>query len=94
MDPLKPTWREKTDLWIHANPRAWSYFKKFAREYYNAGRKTGIAAIRERVRWEVQIKHTGKFKINNNMSPHLTRRLILECPELVDTITQRIADES
>ena len=95
--PQKPrglTWEEKTDRWIQMNPLAWDYFKRYAMEVYRAGEKCGIDLIRGRVRWEVRITKREEFKINNNYSPWLARRLIQWKPELAGVFEIRETKEN
>lgn len=83
----------KADKWMDANPSAMALFRRFATEALNAGRRIGIGAITERVRWEcaVQTRGSDGFKINNSFRAYIARRLIAETPALAAIIETRSA---
>lgn len=82
----------KADKWMDANPSAMALFRRFAAEALLAGRRIGIGAIAERVRWECAVQTSGDtFKINNNHSAYIARRLIAEMPALASIIETRSA---
>lgn len=95
--PLGPesaqaTLAAKAAKWMDANPSAMALFRRFATEALLAGRRIGIGAIAERVRWECAVQTSGDtFKVNNNHSAYIARRLIAEMPALASIIETRSA---
>jgi hypothetical protein len=83
--PPSPTLQQRFDAWVKANPELVDLFLRFAREAQRSGRtKYGIAAIAERVRWEMQIERrmTEERFINNDYRSRLARLLVSMDPSL------------
>src|SRR5262249_2054596 len=72
-------------------------FRKLALARADSGRRFGIKALIEVVRWELggNIPHDKDgFKINNSIAPYLARDLIADYPHLADFIElRRVSDE-
>ena len=83
--------REEAGRWIAQNPGAMFHFREFARQKIIRHQRFGIAAITERVRWEMSLSTTSDdgFKINNNHRAYIARRLVEEMPEVADLIRVR-----
>lgn len=82
--------KEEADRWIEANPDAWSYMTKQALISAGNGRRFGIKALCEVVRWQMRnVKGDTGFKLNNNHSAAFARRLIREHPEVEPYISTR-----
>jgi hypothetical protein len=67
-------------------------FLQFARERLASGRRFGIGALTERVRWEVATTwgpDKSGFKINNNHRAYLARDLLKLEPRLARLVTTR-----
>ncbi len=63
------------------NPHVYSLFTRFAREVLGKGRgKFGIAAIWERMRWEMAFSTVDDkpFKISNNHKAYYARKIMSE----------------
>lgn len=62
------------------NPHVYKLFAGYARQVLERGRgKFGIAAIWERMRWEMAFSTTDdKFKISNNHRAYYARRIMAE----------------
>ena len=87
--PKKENTRDATARWIMDNPQIYEAFEYYALEMHRTGQRFGIAMVRERVRWEARVKWGGDFKIGNNFSPYIARKLVADHPELADTISFR-----
>jgi hypothetical protein len=75
-----------------ANPTFFSLLHKFACQVRDRGRKHfGIAAIFERVRWEMAMETTDPqgFKLNNNLRAYYARLLALYDPTLAELFETR-----
>jgi hypothetical protein len=83
--------RKEAGKWIEQNPEAMSYFREFARQKISRRQRFGIAAVAERVRWEMNLSTTSEdgFKINNNHRAYIARRLIEEMPEVAGLIRMK-----
>lgn len=82
--------RQKTEDWLKLNPQAWELFKRFALEKMQQGKKFGIGALTERVRWECPINTEGdEFKVNNSYRSWIARRLLEEYPGMAKFIETR-----
>jgi len=72
-------------------------FYSFAMERARAGRRFGVKALAERVRWEVALAHPTKaddLKINNSHIAYLARDLARENPRLREFIEfRRVREE-
>lgn len=66
------------------NPHVYELLKRFAKQVKDRGRaRFGIAAIYERVRWEVAIEtNDGEFKLSNNHRAYYSRKLMAQYPDL------------
>jgi len=72
--------RGEAERWIDENPEAYALFVRFARERVTKGRRFGVKAIAERVRWEWDLEWDGEFKLNNNLTAYIARRLAADVP--------------
>ena len=91
-ESAQATLAAKADKWMDANPSAMALFRRFATEALLAGRRIGIGAIAERVRWECAVQTRGDgFKVNNSFRAYIARRLIAEMPALASIIETRSA---
>lgn len=69
--------------WLESNPDIYNAFRKFALEAIAQRRRSFSAyMIRERVRWYTNIEYSGEFKISNNVTPYMSRLLVLDMPIL------------
>jgi hypothetical protein len=85
---------EATERWIAENPASYKLFSRFALELARARPgKFGIALIAERVRWEVNVKWRGEFKVNNSYRAYLARRLVKDHPELEGRFEMRMVND-
>lgn len=73
------------------NPRLYDVYVRLAQAKVRAGRRFGIKALTEDVRWEVRNtwgQDEAGFKLNNNWPAYIARDLITdipECGELIET---------
>ena len=75
--------RKDAEAWIVRHPDAMILFMGFALKAVRAGRRFGVKALAERVRWETMMGWDGEpFKINNNHVSYIGRELIRRRPEL------------
>lgn len=67
-----------------ANPRIYVRIRRFALEALASGKKVGMRAIWERMRWSylVESKSDDDYKLNNNHTPHYARLLMQQEPAL------------
>jgi hypothetical protein len=68
------------------NPRVYETLLHLSREWLRrmGGRKCGIGALFERMRWEIQLATSDpEFKVNNNFRAFYARLLMANHPELV-----------
>jgi hypothetical protein len=80
----------RTDRWIEENPGVFQLFEQFAVRLAARGRRFGIGALTERVRWEWSIEYNrDDFKINNNFRAYIIRRIIESHPEVGDFVELR-----
>ncbi len=83
--PNNPTGKDlrvETAKWIKANPVTSNLFFEEAKKCAKKGRKFGINALAERVRWEVTIEWGLPFKVNNNHNPYIARWIIARDPSI------------
>lgn len=75
--------QDRFEKWLEANPGFWPLFVWFAMEAKGSGRpRYSVKAIVERVRWETAIRiKGGDFKVNNDFSSRLARKMIAEYPQ-------------
>ena len=78
----------KADLWIDQNPHVYALFERFAMQMHARGRRFGVKALAERVRWECAVTSVSDdgYKIANNHTAYVARRLIRDHPELASLI--------
>lgn len=84
-NPDKRDLRKEAAIFIAENPAVYELFMKFAREMLEVYEHFGINLLTERVRWEVKRfwkKDERGFKINNNHSPYISRKLVEDEPRL------------
>lgn len=87
--------RERAEAWIAEHPDVYALFERFAGEMALRGRKFGVKALAERVRWECEwIKKDDEadWKINNNHVAYIARRLVQDHPQLKDFVEFRKVD--
>lgn len=79
--------------WMDRHPEAMALFRRFSLSMLERGRRTGIGALTERVRWEFKLAEDERstFKINNNHRAYIARRLIAEDPRLAAIFELRAA---
>lgn len=88
--PENPSLRQQADAWIEANPEIYELFKRFARNAAAHRRRFGVKLLAERVRWEIAIEsHGDDFKVNNNFTAYIARRLLEDIPEIGGLIETR-----
>ena len=75
--------------WARRNPEAWAFMQAFAADMCSRGRRFGVKALMERVRWEMTLTRTGPYAVNNNLTSALARLLIEADPRLEDYIETR-----
>ncbi len=78
--------------WLERNAELYAAIRRYAYQALRSGRRRfGIAAIIERVRWDVEIDSRGDepFKINNDYRSRIVRRLIQEDPRFEDLFVTR-----
>ena len=80
--PRYDTLAARAEAWIAANPRAVALFERYALQMATAGRKFGMKALAERVRWEASLATSGEFKVNNSYVAHVARWLVKKHPQL------------
>lgn len=87
----RPSIQERFEAWVAANPELYRLIRQYAYRALEAGRsRFGIAAIVERVRWDIEIESEGDdFKINNDFRSRLVRKLIDEEPRFEDLFETR-----
>jgi hypothetical protein len=73
------------------HPQVYRLFKMFAIQLLNKGKKGGARLIIERIRWEITMQkfEEEEFKINNNYTPHYSRKLAKEDPRFADFFSFR-----
>lgn len=82
--------RRAAEAWIVRHPDAMILFMGFALDAVRAGRRFGIGALTERVRWETMVAWDGEpFKINNNHRAYIARELIRRRPEIAEYVETR-----
>ena len=82
-NPKSENIREKTAEWIKKNPKIAALFLELARTEAKAGRKFGINALAEQIRWKYKFEYkVGDFKICNDFRPYIARWLIAQDPTL------------
>jgi hypothetical protein len=76
--------QDRFERWIGRHPEIWGYFQRFACELRDAGAtRIGAKLIAERIRYEMLVSRPDPeepFKINNNFTSRLARRLIEQDP--------------
>lgn len=85
---LEAAYRE----WKAEHPEVYALFLRFARERLTSGRRFGIGALTERVRWEVDRRWThdrDNFRCNNNHRAYIARDLVADEPRLAPLIQMR-----
>ena len=83
-------YREEADAWIADNPEAWDYMTDQALVSARNGRRFGIGALCEVVRWKMRnVEGRTGFKLNNSHRAAFARRLVKEHPEIAPYISMR-----
>lgn len=84
--------REAALRWMEEHPDAVSLFETLAMQAAARGRKFGMKALTERVRWEFLItRDEGTWKLNNNHTAYVARELVRRHPHLAEHIEFRRA---
>lgn len=89
------TTAERFEQFHDENPIVYVTLVRLAREWVKAtGRhKIGMAALRERARWEiVMATNDPDFKINNNYTPFYARLIMARCEDLADMFNLRASE--
>ncbi len=76
--------RRNAERWIEDHPEVMDLFERFALELAAQGRHFGMKLIAERVRWETFFKYGDDdyWKVNNNYTAYIARRLASRHPTL------------
>lgn len=80
----RETIRETFEDFHAANPHVYEYLREYALMVKRAGRRIGMKALFERLRWDYLVStvtNTG-FKLNNNYTAYYARLLMENEPEL------------
>ena len=83
--PDRPDLEAAYRVWVGEHPEVFALFERFALERLRQGRRFGIGALAERVRWEVATTWDADvdgYKINNNHMSFLARDLIKKYPAM------------
>lgn len=92
---LFPDTAERFEEFHRDNPRVYETLVRLAREWVAAfgRRKLGLAALRERARWEIALSTSDPdYKINNNYTPYYARLLMLREPDLAGLFDLRASE--
>ena len=82
--------RREADEWIEKNPEAWEYMTEQALLSASIGRRFGMKALVEHVRWHLATTRTDKdYKLNSNWPAAFARRLVKEHPEVEPFMAMR-----
>ena len=82
--------RREADEWIEKNPESLVYMTEQALLSASIGRRFGMKALVEHVRWHLSTTRTDKeYKLNSNWPAAFARRLIEEHPEIAPYISTR-----
>ena len=74
---------ESFNRFHEANPQVYTALAQTAVHAAKRGRKMGIGAIYERVRWEYSVETPGEpYRLNNNFRSHYARLIMKSVPEL------------
>jgi hypothetical protein len=74
--------RLKTEQWIKDNPKVYELFKKYSRELLAHGKPFGAKLLAERIRYECHFTYDTSFKITNDYTAYVARKLAEDIPEL------------
>jgi hypothetical protein len=76
--------RRNAERWIEEHPEVMALFERFALELAQKCRPFGMKLIAERVRWEIYFQYGAddRWKINNNYTAYIARRLANRHPSL------------
>lgn len=81
---------EKAAEWMTSHPEAMALFEVLALQASRGGKRFGMKALAERVRWEYHVeRNDDSYKINNNYVAYIGRELIRRHPELGECIEMR-----
>ncbi|BDY33199.1 hypothetical protein [Mycolicibacterium mageritense] len=89
------TTAERFERFHDENPIVYLVLVRLAREWVQrTGRhKVGLAALRERARWEIAMAtNDPDFKLNNNYTPFYARLIMARCPDLADIFDLRTSE--
>lgn len=81
----------QADAFIDANPHVWARFIEAARAMAAKGQHFGMKGLVEWARWQwmLSTKDAQGWKLNNNHTAYLARRLMKDVPEVADLIETR-----
>jgi hypothetical protein len=75
--------RAEFEKWFEEHRGIYRLFERYALRMANIGQPFGAKFLAERVRWECVV--TGRsdgYKVNNNLTSYIARRLVQDHPEL------------
>jgi hypothetical protein len=84
--------RRAAEEFIASHPEVYELFRRFALQKLARGQRFGAKQLAERVRWEVSMsweEDDRGFRLNNNHTSYIARKLVEEIPELEDLMTFR-----
>ena len=82
---MKRTWKERFEQFDSDNPIVFQSLVNLAYEVKNAGfKRFSIQSLYERLRWyfNLELKSSEPFKINENFKPFYVRKMITTNPDL------------
>lgn len=90
-NPGQKDLRAEAEAWLRKNPEVYGLYERFAAEMAKTGRRFGVKLLTERVRWECAVRTSGEdgFKINNNHTAYIARKLVTDHPELLTLLVFR-----
>lgn len=88
---VRPTLRERFEVFHATNPHVYRLFERFALEAARSGRRRfGAKAVWERMRWFVAFETTADdWKLNNSHTAYYAREFIRRHPEHADLFETR-----
>lgn len=85
-----PRYHREAREWIRTYPKVWAYMVEQALSVARQGRRFGMKALVEHVRWRVQFQWGGEYKLNNNHTAYLGDELVARYPEIRDHLERRL----
>jgi len=89
---MKPSIQERYEAWRARNPGLIKQFEVYALVAQARGRRVGMKALAERVRWDYTFsvdRVNEPFRFNNDYTSRIARELIALHPELENVIETR-----